>query len=62
MAKGSDVDVAELRRRVTSPGGTTEQAINTFESAHLRDIVKAALSAAHRRSGELAKLLGEEQI
>lgn len=59
MAKASDVDVAELRRRVTSPGGTTEQAINTFEGAHLRDIVKAALNAANRRSGELAELLGE---
>ena len=61
MAKESDVDVAELRRRVTSPGGTTEQAINTFESAHLRDIVKAALNSARRRSVELAQLLGEEE-
>ncbi len=61
MAKESDVDVAELRRRVTSPGGTTEQAINTFEGAHLRDIVKAALNSANRRSGELAELLGEPQ-
>tara|TARA_B100000446_G_scaffold128697_1_gene120624 strand:+ start:2780 stop:3622 length:843 start_codon:yes stop_codon:yes gene_type:complete len=61
MAKESDVDVAELRRRVTSPGGTTEQAINTFEGAHLRDIVKAALNSANRRSGELAELLGETQ-
>ncbi len=60
MAKESDVDVAELRRRVTSPGGTTEEAINTFEGAHLRDIVQAALSAANRRSGELALMLGEE--
>lgn len=60
MAKESDVDVGELRRRVTSPGGTTEQAINTFESAHLRDIVKAALNSANRRSGELAELLGEK--
>lgn len=59
MAKESDVDVAELRKRVTSPGGTTEQAINTFEKANLRDIVKSALTAAHRRSGELAQLLGE---
>ena len=59
MAKESDVDTAELRRRVTSPGGTTEQAINNFESAHLRDIVKAALNAANRRTGELAELLGE---
>lgn len=61
MAKASDVDAAELRRRVTSPGGTTEQAINTFEGAHLRDIVKAALNAANRRSGELAELLGESK-
>jgi len=61
MAKESDVDVAELRRRVTSPGGTTEQAINTFEGAHLRDIVKAALNAANHRSGELAELLGEKK-
>lgn len=61
MAKQSDVDVAELRRRVTSPGGTTEQAINTFEGAHLRDIVKAALNSANQRSGELAQLLGEKE-
>ncbi len=61
MAKESDVDVAELRKRVTSPGGTTEQAINTFEGAHLRDIVKAALGSASRRSSELAQLLGEDQ-
>lgn len=60
MAKESDVDVAELRKRVTSPGGTTEQAINTFENANLRDIVKSALNAAHTRSGELAQELGEK--
>lgn len=60
MAKESDIDVAELRKRVTSPGGTTEQAINTFEGANLRDIVKSALNAAHSRSGELAQELGEK--
>lgn len=61
MAKESDVDTAELRRRVTSPGGTTEQAINTFERSHLRDIVKDALNSATRRSGELAEMLGEKK-
>ena len=60
MAKESEVDVAELRRRVTSPAGTTEAAINAFEDANLRDIVKVALNAANRRSGELADLLGEK--
>ena len=61
MAKESEVDVAELRRRVTSPAGTTEAAINAFEDANLRGIVKVALNAANRRSGELAELLGENK-
>ena len=30
MAQKSDVDIAELRRRVTSPKGTTEAALNSF--------------------------------
>src|SRR5690606_29591371 len=32
MALASDVDPAELRRRVTSPKGTTEAAIKTFQA------------------------------
>src|SRR5690606_2416955 len=31
MLTESDVDAAELRRRVTSPNGTTQAAIETFE-------------------------------
>lgn len=56
LALASDVDAAELRRRVTSPGGTTEAAIRQFESEHFRDIVKRALGKARARSAELAKL------
>jgi pyrroline-5-carboxylate reductase len=59
MAMASDVSPAELRRRVTSPGGTTEQAISTFEGAHLRDIVKAAMDAAAKRASELSEELGK---
>ena len=55
MAANADVDAAELRRRVTSPGGTTEQAILSFERAGLRDIFMQALAAAERRSRELAQ-------
>ncbi len=58
MAQASDVDVAELRRRVTSPGGTTEQALNRFEEGGLRELVEQALAAADRRSVELAEQLG----
>lgn len=58
MAISSDVDAAELRRRVTSPGGTTEQAIHTFEEGGLRALFNRALNAAKIRSEELARLMG----
>ena len=54
MALEGDVDVIELRRRVTSPGGTTERAIRAFEQAGLRGIVETAMTAACDRSRELA--------
>jgi pyrroline-5-carboxylate reductase len=60
MAIASDVDAAELRRRVTSPGGTTEQAIKTFEEGGLRELFDKALNAAHHRSEELARLMDKE--
>lgn len=54
LALASDVDVAELRRRVTSPGGTTEAAIRQFEAEGLRAIVARALDKAASRSRELS--------
>jgi pyrroline-5-carboxylate reductase len=48
---------AELRQRVTSPGGTTEQAINTFQSGGFTDLVSHALQAAHARSISLSQQL-----
>lgn len=59
MAIGSDVDAAELRRRVTSPNGTTEQAIKVFEEGGFRDLCTRALTACHDRSMELARELGD---
>lgn len=58
MAAQGDVDLEELRRRVTSPGGTTERAIESFEAAGLRDIVDTAMTAATERSRELAREMG----
>ena len=59
MAVASDVDAAELRRRVTSPNGTTEAAINTFQAGGFAELVEQALSAAAKRSAELAEQLGK---
>lgn len=55
LAHQSDVSVAELRRRVMSPGGTTEAAIHSFEQDQLRDIFSRAMTACARRSASLAR-------
>lgn len=57
LARSSDVDVAELRRRVMSPGGTTEAAIKSFEQDELRAIFARAMNACAERAGSLAKEL-----
>lgn len=46
---------AELRRKVTSPGGTTHAAISHMESRQMPQIVVDALKAAAARSRELGK-------
>jgi len=58
MACESEVDAAELRRRVTSPNGTTEAAIKAFQAGGFETLVQQALNAAARRSAELAEQLG----
>lgn len=58
MALESDVDLVELRRRVTSPGGTTERAIESFEHQELPRIVKTAMQAAADRAAEMAGEMG----
>jgi len=59
MALESELDCAELRRRVTSPGGTTEQAINKLLDGNIDNLIDEALNAARERAKELATLLGK---
>jgi pyrroline-5-carboxylate reductase len=49
----------ELRERVTSPGGTTERALDVLDAGGIRELVTRAVSAARTRSEELSKLLAE---
>lgn len=51
----SDDSSLMLRKKVTSPGGTTERAINVFESGNIRGLVRDALIAARDRSIELSE-------
>ncbi|MBS0227927.1 MAG: pyrroline-5-carboxylate reductase [Proteobacteria bacterium] len=50
----ADADARELRRRVTSPGGTTQAAIETFEERGFRALVADAIHAARLRGAELS--------
>lgn len=46
---------AELRRRVTSPNGTTERALGVLEGGALPELFTEAARAAARRAGEIAR-------
>jgi len=54
MAVQSHADVSELRRRVTTKGGTTEAALNQFIAANFQQMIDSAVEAATRRGQELA--------
>ena len=60
MADTSDTEPSVLRQQVTSKGGTTEQAIATFENADFQTLVKNALQAAYDRSKTMAEELGKD--
>lgn len=47
-------DVVDLRRKVTSPNGTTEQSVSVLMDADLTSTFEAMLRANQRRSDELA--------
>lgn len=54
MLASSPGEAAELRRRVTSPGGTTQAAMVVMESGRFRELVFKAAEAARDRSKDLA--------
>lgn len=54
LLAGSDDTAAELRRKVTSPNGTTHAAITTFDTAGVKDGIVAGIAAAATRSAELS--------
>jgi pyrroline-5-carboxylate reductase len=58
IALESDESPGQLRQRVTSPGGTTEQAIETLDEGGFTQLVSKALHAARDRSIEISKELG----
>ena len=55
IALESSESPEQLRKRVTSPGGTTQRAIETFEQGGFTELVSKALHAARDRSIEMSK-------
>ncbi len=58
MALESSHDAESLRKQVTSPGGTTEQALKVLIDGGIEDLFRDALKAAQKRSAELADEFG----
>ncbi len=58
LVKHSELPLQQLIDNVTSPNGTTEQALKSFASENLKAIIDNAFTAAHKRSAELAEELG----
>jgi len=54
LLEASGEDPEELRRRVTSPKGTTERAVAVLQEAELAAVFTRAAEAAHARARELA--------
>lgn len=59
MALESADSAATLRERVTSPGGTTQAALEVLEAGDLRDQFKQALKAARDRGRTLSRDFGK---
>lgn len=53
MLAQSESDAAELRRRVTSPGGTTAAALESLDENGFARLIEKAVDAAVRRGREL---------
>jgi pyrroline-5-carboxylate reductase len=61
LAAQSAEEMAALRERVTSKGGTTERALESMEADRVQDLIVRALHAANQRAHELGEQLGTDK-
>lgn len=55
MLQYLDEDPSELRKKVTSPGGTTEAGLKALDTHHFKEAVFECIKGAEKRSRELAE-------
>lgn len=61
LAAQSPEDLALLRERVTSRGGTTERALARMDGDRVKELIVRALHAANQRAHELGAELGADE-
>lgn len=60
MALESDINLEALRKKVASPGGITERALQNLESGGIRALFNNALTVAKERSIEISQIFNKE--
>lgn len=60
MALESDINLEALRKKVASPGGITECALQNLESGGIRALFNNALTSAKERSIEISQIFDKE--
>jgi pyrroline-5-carboxylate reductase len=55
LAMQNNANLSDLKRSVTSPGGTTEAALNTFKQQGLDGLIENAMKAATQRAEQLGQ-------
>ena len=58
MATESDASATQLREQVTSPGGTTQAALQSFAQQNLEDVFRKAMNSALDRAEVMSADLG----
>ncbi|RXZ80210.1 pyrroline-5-carboxylate reductase [Paenibacillaceae bacterium] len=61
MVETTGEEPADLRRKVTSPGGTTQAALEVMQERQLAETFGAAIARCVQRAGELGSMLEKEQ-
>lgn len=56
MLKSSGQDPAELRKNITSPGGTTQAGLEALDKGNFQEAVMSCVETARERSIELGKI------
>ncbi|SFB17436.1 pyrroline-5-carboxylate reductase [Cohnella sp. OV330] len=62
MVRLTGEEPAELRRRVTSPNGTTQAAIETMQRLGVEAAISAAMDSCAERAGEMGRAIAEEAL